>query len=200
MFHRAGGITLWWVPGVTLMRTWHPPSLWHHVLSVVLKSPREFQMNYPSPPFIKNKPYDTDHRARGDLVSPSFTVGNKDPSFLEQESDLPGSHGNLVTERRLELGFLTLSPAHWSWREVPHSQLAFSGASPPTQGAVHLRDFSLSHRRIASHLSGCSLQVSLFSVSLLRRDRKTLSVERGSKLSLGAGFHPFSWQKEDFTG
>lgn len=32
----------------------------------------------------------TDNRARGDLfVSPSFTVGNKELSFLEQERDLP---------------------------------------------------------------------------------------------------------------
>lgn len=46
----------------------------------------------------------TDHRTCvGELVNPSFVVGNENPSCLEQDGNLPGSCGHLGAEQGPEL-------------------------------------------------------------------------------------------------
>lgn len=65
------------------------------------------------------------------------------------------------------------------------------GPARPTEGALHLCDFSLSQQPpyVLSYPGGCSLRVSQFSVPLPRR---LFLWKWDAGLSLGLGFSPFS--------
>lgn len=77
----------------------------------------------------------TDHRTCvGELVNPSFVVGNENPSCLEQDGNLPGSCGHLGAEQGPELS----DSSDASCTPVSHPTLAITpwsqrGCSPTVQ-------------------------------------------------------------------